>query len=297
MAVLALVTKIDKGQRQMPSNNGYINLWRDIEKQPWSDDAVAFGVFTKLMLRVQHKSYVTEYKGLKVALQPGERVLSYPDIVDMFKQVTDRYHAIRLIKKFKSLSQVYTRELKENNVHLGFVLGFFGWEKWQNCTTPQTTPATTPEALNLKALQVGKTTPQTTPQTTHINNNVLNKLKDNACFDNMPVPETFLKERSDAFDDFWKLWSDAKKLVGGKNTAPKAKTKTKFLNETFPASKVRKLGVEMFDREVETMLDLVWLAHDSIAKHKKTNTRSDWFNCESMWPAKFLSNAQWRDEA
>jgi uncharacterized protein YdaU (DUF1376 family) len=111
------------------------------------------------------------------------------------------------------------------------------------------------------------------------------------------VKQDYLEERTLAFDDFWKQWGDNKKMLGGSNTAPRAATKTKFLNQTFPASKVRVMGIEAFNQEVELMLDLAWNAHSDIAKNDKANAESSWFNYRSMYPAKFLSNAQWRDEA
>jgi uncharacterized protein YdaU (DUF1376 family) len=109
--------------------------------------------------------------------------------------------------------------------------------------------------------------------------------------------QDYLEERTLAFEDFWKQWSDNKKMVGKTNTAPKSSVKTKFLNQTFPASKVRSMGIEAFNQEIELMLDLAWNAHADIAKNDKANTESSWFNYRSMYPAKFLSNAQWRDEA
>ena len=111
------------------------------------------------------------------------------------------------------------------------------------------------------------------------------------------VKQDYIEERNLAFEDFWKQWSDNKKMVGKINTAPKSTVKTKFLNQTFPASKVRAMGIEAFNQEVELMLDLAWNAHSDIAKNDKANTESSWFNYRSMYPAKFLSNAQWRDQA
>ena len=111
------------------------------------------------------------------------------------------------------------------------------------------------------------------------------------------VKQDYLQERTTAFDDFWMQWGDNKKMVGKVNTAPKATVKAKFLNQTFPASKVRAIGLESFNEEVELMLDLAWNAHSDIAKHDKTKTESSWFNYRSMYPSKFLSNAQWRDQA
>ena len=53
-----------KGKDSMPSKNGYVNLWRDINEQPWSSDELIYGVFVKLMTTVQHKPYSTEFKGV-----------------------------------------------------------------------------------------------------------------------------------------------------------------------------------------------------------------------------------------
>jgi len=128
----------------------------------------------------------------------------------------------------------------------------------------------------------------------------INQLKDMHDLVNqaaLPVNQDYLEERTLAFNDFWMQWGDNKKMVGKVNTAPKSTVKTKFLNQTFPASKVRAMGVESFNEEVELMLDLAWNAHSDIAKHDKTNTQSSWFNYRSMYPSKFLSNAQWRDQA
>ena len=128
----------------------------------------------------------------------------------------------------------------------------------------------------------------------------INQLKDMHDLVNqaaLPVNQDYLEERTLAFNDFWMQWGDNKKMVGKVNTAPKSTVKTKFLNQTFPASKVRAMGVESFNEEVELMLDLAWNAHSDIAKHDKTKTESSWFNYRSMYPSKFLSNAQWRDQA
>ena len=135
--------------------------------------------------------------------------------------------------------------------------------------------------------------------------NRLDKNKDMIDLGNQPplfsdekeVKQDYLEERTLAFDDFWRQWGDNKKMVGKVNTAPKSTVKTKFLNQTFNASKVRAMGIDAFNEEVELMLDLAWNAHSDIAKHDKTKTESSWFNYRSMYPSKFLSNAQWRDQA
>jgi len=288
----ATVTNINQGKREMPSENGYVSLWRDINKQAWSKNVFYYGVFTKLLTMVQYKDYSTTYKNVDVDLKSGEFVTCYSDIMNMFNEFTDKDHAKRIVKKFKSLGQIYTRELKDGKVNIGFILGFKGWNKWQIQTPPPTTPLTPPESANLKALEGGKTTPKTTPQTTHINNNVFNNLKRDAGFDNQRI--SFLELRENAFNHFWQTWSDAKKLLGAKNTATKSKTKTKFLG-MFPDSMVNRLGEKCFNDEINDLCKLAWIAHSDIAEKDSTGQQSDWFNHRNMWPDKFLSNKQWRE--
>ena len=290
----ANVYQLHEGQRVMPSKNGYVNLWRDINEQPWSSDELAYSVFIKLLSTVQHKPRDIVYKGKPVHLESGEWAIDYPQIVGMFKGIKDKEHARRIIKKFKSLSQVYTKPLKNGSVHIGFVIGFNGWEKWQNCTTPQTTPQTTPNSTDLKVLEGGKTTPQTTPQTTHKNNNDLNNNKEYA---GSATPPVHSELRKNAFNYFWKKWADCKELVGLKNKAPKEKTYTNNFAKLFTDSYINRIGVEAFKAEVNQMCAFALEAHQDIASKQGTNQTSDYFNHEKMWPAKFLSNKQWREQA
>lgn len=169
---------VHKLERAMPSENGYVNLWRDINKQSWASDALMYGLFTRLLTMVQHQAYTVDYKGISVALQPGEYVTDYATLADMFAQIRDKRHARQLIEKFVKLGQMQTREIKKNNRFCGLIIGFSGWKKWQNLSTPTGTPTGTPKAPNLKALDGGISTPTGTQFGTHINNNGLNNNKD-----------------------------------------------------------------------------------------------------------------------
>ena len=288
MSALAVVTNINQ-RREMPSNRGFAPLWRDIDNQPWykKHEGRYTAVFVQLLLKASTSDRIDTYRGQTSPLKPGQLARTYDQLANELGQTKSQIQNAFIM--FKKLGQITTKSDGKFTV--------ITLEKHAKFNTVNNTVNNTVKPLIECASSPILNTVNNTANNTQKNNSLEESLKDYAGQEAQPEPKTFLKERSDAFEDFWKLWSAAKKLVGGKNTAPKAKTKSKFLNETFPASKIRKIGVEMFDREVEAMLDLVWLAHDNIAKHRKTNTRSDWFNHESMWPAKFLSNAQWRDEA
>lgn len=291
----ATIHQLHEGQQAMPSKNGYVNLWRDINDQPWSRDELIYGVFVKLMTTVQHKPYSTEFKGITINLKAGERAVDYTQIVEMFSGVKDKEHAKRIIKKFKSLSQIYTKPLKNNGVHIGFIIGFFGWEKWQNRTTPLTTPRTTPNTTDLKAYREGKTTPRTTPRTTHINNNDLNKIKDNA------DPEALLTEkinevRKRGFEHFWKAWREGKKAIGVNQKPPKSETFKKNFLKAFPESYMKKIGNQGFVKEINAMLEIMSEAFSDIESCQEQGKRSDFENYVSMFPALFLTRKQWRDE-
>lgn len=283
-------------ERVMPSPNGYVKLWRDIDAQPWSDDAIIFGVFTKLLMRVSHKPRIKQFKGLDIPLQPGEEAIDYSDIIKMFKVIKDKDHARRIIKKFKSLSQVYTRELKDKNVNLGFIIGFFGWEKWQNCTTPQTTPQTTPKVTDIKGYKEGETTPKTTPQTTHINKNDLTKEKESVP-PVAPAPEkpTFLEEREDCFENLWAEWRDCKKNVGNTKKASKVAAKKKFMNDVFPASKVRKIGVPAMASEVDEIAMCAIEMHNALRADQDNGVKG-FHPIENMQLPKFFTHKYWEDQ-
>jgi hypothetical protein len=293
---LALVNKNNQ-RREMPSKNGYIKLWRDIKKQPfWKKDLEAKSIFIELIMAAQHTKKQVTYKNKVVSLDEGQLIISRTELGED-AGVDSESKIKRTLVKFDKLG-ITTRENVKHNGHIiGQIITLNNWEKWQNIDRSTDRPTDQSNVAYLKGLTGGSDRPTDQSTVQHCNNVSNNSLKEYAGQDAPLELETFLQERTDAFEDFWKTYSESKVLIGGKNKAPKAKTKSKFLNETFPASKIRKMGLEAFDQEVDSLLDLVWLVYSDIAQHKKTNTRSDWFNHENMWPAKFLSNAQWRDEA
>lgn len=286
------VTQFRTSEQKMPSENGYVNLWRDINNQKWSKDALYYSVFTKLLTLVQHKPYTFTYKGVKVALQAGEFAIDYAEVANLFNDITDKAHARRIVKKFVSLGQLYTRELKDGKVNIGFVVGFSGWKKWQNWDTPQDTPRDTPKVTNIEAYRGGENTPQDTPRVTHINNNDLNNKKNNAGSE--PQLDCS-KLRKKAFEYFWKNWSQAKKLIGRTNTAPKDKTYSKNFVALYPDSYIKRVGKKAFAADVTKAVEFALMAHGDIAENQGFNQESDYSNHASMYPAKFLGNKQWRE--
>lgn len=191
MSVLATVTNIKQSKKAMPSNNGFVILWRDVNKQDWSEESLPYAVFTKLLTYVQHKPYITEVNGIQIPLQAGEYAMSWVEVIALFKEIKDKSHARRIIKRFTSLNQVYTREVKKGGVNYGFVIGFTGWKKWQNGDTPLDTPLDTPKPANLKALEGGYDTPRDTPRDTQRNNNDFNNNKERVSKDTCKNSDEF----------------------------------------------------------------------------------------------------------
>ena len=293
---LALVHSNNQ-RREMPSKNGYIKLWRDIKKQSfWKKDLEAKSIFIELIMAAQHTQKQITYKGKLVSLKEGQCITSRTELGDDAGVDSDS-KIKRTLAKFDKLD-ITTRENVKHNGHIiGQIITLNNWEKWQNIDQSTDQPTDQSTVAYLKGLDSGSDQPSD-QSTDRLSNNVSNNsLKEYAGQEAPLAAKTFLQERSEAFEDFWKMWNECKKIIGGKNSAPKKISKTKFLNQTFPASKVNKMGLEAFDQEIELLLDLAWLAHNDIAENQKTNTESSWYNFRGMYPAKFLSNAQWRDEA
>jgi hypothetical protein len=275
---LAIVTHINQSKKAMPSGNGFVILWRDINKQVWSGESLPYAVFTKLLTRVQHKAYITEVNGLQIPLQPGEYAMSWADVTALFKEIKDKSHARRLIKRFESLSQVYTREVKKGGVNYGFIIGFTGWEKWQNADTPTDTPRDTPRSADLKASEGGHDTPHDTPLDTQRNNNVLNKLKESD-------RQAYLKLIDSAYAHTWKRWKSCKASIDKVDTSPKGKTLTNNFKKIFTQAYIRKNGEAGFRSEINQLCKFIDKAHSIEGFSRFRN----------MGLAAFLNEKQWRD--
>jgi hypothetical protein len=275
---LATVTPISQSKKIMPSGNGFVILWRDINKQVWSEEALPYAVFTKLLTRVQHKPYVAEINGIQIPLRAGEYAISWVEVIALFKDIKDKSHARRLIKRFESLSQVYTREVKKGNVNYGFIIGFTGWEKWQNADTPIDTPTDTPKPAEIKALTAGHDTPIDTPRDTQRNNNVLNNIKESD-------RQANLKRIESAYEHIWKKWKVCKSNIGKTDTSPKTKTFDKNFKSIFNSAYFNKNSQNDFKAEVNQICKFMEKAHAIQGFNR----------FENMQLPKFLNEKQWRD--
>ena len=222
MSKTAKIVNFNRGKQPMPSQNGYVNLWRDINKQPWSKQTLPFALFSKLLTKVQHKPYMCEVNGIKMQLLAGECAVSWSVILDMFDEIKDKSHARRIIKKFVSLSQIYTKEIKKGRVDYGFIIGISGWEKWQNCDTPTDTPTDTPEVTYLKCLNGYADTPRDTPTDTQRNNNDINNNKD-TCQKTKVFSHVPNQEITQLFAEILPSLPQPKKLTAARKSSIKAR--------------------------------------------------------------------------
>jgi hypothetical protein len=306
MSSTATVVNINRG-KPMPSSKGYVMAWRDIGKQTWYKKPEYLAIFTHIMLNATSKPMQYNRKGCDVNLLPGDYVTTYDALACVFN--LDKSKVRRILAVFEKQGQITKSLIAKNGINKGFVVTLTGWEKWQNTsvksdTQPDTQSDTQNDTLNITNIKgfsthtdtQNDTQPNTLPDTVLNNNifnkNILNKEKRNAGSATQPVNHS--KIRESGFEYFWKVWGNNKKLIGKINTAPKQTTKTKFLS-IMTESHVNKMGVEQFRAEINQICELINFAHNDIAEKQGTKQQSDFFNFESMYPAKFLGNKQWRD--
>lgn len=292
MSNLATVTHISQGKKDMPSKNGYVKLWRDAKNQPfWKKDLEAKSIFIELLMLAQHTHKAITYKGKALSLKSGQLVISRSELGELSGVDSDS-KVKRCLAKFEKLGQIGRENVKHNGHFIGQIITFLNWEKWQKSDQSTDQSTDQPRTAEIKALKGYSDQPIEQPTDQHSNNVSNNKIKEYAGSET-PLND-FLEIRESAFEHFWKTWSEAKKLVGLQNTAPKAKTKSKFMS-IFPASKIRSIGEQAFDEQINAMSEFAWNAHSDIASKRQIGESSDWFNHEKMWPAKFLGNRQWEE--
>ena len=270
----AQIVNIDRGKQQMPSKNGYVSLWRDIAKQPWYSDPVAISIFVDLLITASHQTRVIMFKGVNIQLLEGQVITTRKILGDRFKIISDS-KVKRTLEMFEKLGQITRVNRKSKGRSLGQIITVSNWEKWQKMGALIDQPIDQPVDQPIDQL----------------NNTYNNNYKDHACFENKP---THLVLRQNAFEHFWRTWSDAKKLINRTNTAPKSKTKDKFL-KIFTDAYLNKIGLDAFELEIDAMCELVTLAHNDICQKLGSYDKSDYFNYSSMYPALFITNKQWRD--
>lgn len=282
------VVSFKKGEG-MPSKNGYVSLWRDIQKQDWYKDSQAVHLFTHFLLTATNKSRETNFKGQPVYLNQGQLFITY----SLIEKVTgiSKEKARRLIGKFKKQGQISVLNITESNRIIGQIITILGYKKWQKSDTPTDTPTDTPETAEIKAFKGYTDTLPDTPTDTQ-NNNVLNNKEKSMTDSNESISQKpcYQEIRLKAFEHFWKTWSKSKKLVGKINTASKQKSKQKFLS-VLNESHVNKLGIDNFRTEISLMCELAIEAHQDISE----NQESSFYHFENMQPPKFISNKLWRE--
>lgn len=268
----------------MPSDKGYVALWRDIEKQPWYKDSECVHLFTHLMIKASRQSRNVEANKVQLELQEGQLYATYETLSRATGITPTKVR--RVIEKFEKLGQISIRKIKVNNRIVCQVITILGWKKWQKSDTPTDRPTDTPETAKTKGLSL---TPDTLPDTPtdRQNNNVLNNNKKNADKN----VSSHLEIRNKAFDYFWSKWSEGKKLIGKRNQAPKGETKTKFLS-IMTDSHVEKIGIDGFRFEMQFMADYI---EHCFADFAENQGKSDYFAFEKMYPNKFLGRKQWRE--
>lgn len=279
---------------QTPSSNGFVMLWRDLDKQPWYTDSVCVRVFIELVLRANFKQRSLKFKSSSVDLQRGQLITTV-SIISRKLRINEEWKVKRALEKFVNLNQIKKTNYLINGRSAGQVITILNYEKWQKTVPPTAPPTVPPETLNLKGLK-GDSVPPTVSPSVQLNNNVINNndinnIKEHACFENKPA---HIELRNKGFEHFWKTWGNAKRLISKTNTAPKQKAKSKFLS-IMSDTHVNKIGVDGFSEEINKMCDLAMFAHRDIQEKQDTGKQSDYFNYESMHPNKYLSNKQWRE--
>jgi hypothetical protein len=279
---LATVTDINQ-RRVMPSERGFAPLWRDIDKQPWyrKHEGRYTAVFIHLLLKASTSDRIDTYRGQTSPLKPGQLARTYEQLAKELGQTKSQVQNAFIM--FKKLGQITTKSDGKFTV--------ITLEKHAKFNTVNNTVNNTVKPLTECGLKPILNTGNNTANNTQKNNSLEESLKDAGSSEQRLG---FLEIREKAFEHFWKTWSDSKKLIGSKNTATKATTKSKFL-KIFTDSKVEHLGDEKFNAEINDLCQLAWLAHCDIAEKDKTREQSDWFNHRNMYPDKFLSNKQWRE--
>lgn len=292
MSNLANVTSINQGKSVMPSQNGFVRLWRDIRNQPyWKKDLEAKSIFVELMMSAQHVATQREYKGMTVLLNPGQMVLSSSDISKL-SGVDSTSKIERCLKKFEKLGQISRTTLKKMNRPVGQIITLLNYEKWQKIEQPSEQPSEQPETPNLKVVQGRCEQPVEQPTEQLSNNDLSNNLKDMMDSEEPIEVEkvNYPEIRNKAFEHFWKCWNNCKREINSSNTAGKPNAKVKFAN-LFPTKQIESKGVDWLKSEIKLMCDLAWKAHKD---YSQFGENSDYKSYKSMQPPRFFSNKAWR---
>lgn len=175
MASPATIHQLHKGQQAMPSKNGFITVWRDIQKQPWYKSPEHLAIFMHILTSATHQHRSVDFKGVPVSLLPGQFITTYKKLAETFG-IESESKVRRIVNKFIKLDQITKVNLKNGRTDIGLILTINNWEKWQKPDTPSDTPSDTPKVAYLKGLNGSADTHADTPSDTLNNNDINNKL-------------------------------------------------------------------------------------------------------------------------
>lgn len=283
-----------KGKDSMPSKNGFITVWRDIQKQPWYKSPEHVAIFLHILTSATHQARTIDYRGVSVNLLPGQFITTYKKLAETFG-IESESKVRRIISKFINLGQVSKLNLKKSRTDIGLILTIRNWEKWQKSDTPSDTLSDTPKVAYLKGSDGSADNHADTPSDT-LNNNDINNKKEYADPEALRI-EKINEVRVKGFEHFWKSWREGKKAIGVNQKPPKNETYRKNFLKAFPDSYMKKIGHKGFVKEINDMLDLLNEAFSDIESCQAQGRRSDFENYVTMFPALFLTRKQWREEA
>jgi DNA replication protein DnaD len=92
--------------------NGYIKLWRDIEKQPWYNDSQAVHLFLHILLKATHVERQAIFGGKVVLLEPGQFVTGRNKL--SAETGINRSKIERCLKLFEACGQIEQRTSSVN---------------------------------------------------------------------------------------------------------------------------------------------------------------------------------------
>ena len=164
-----------KGNDSMPSKNGFITVWRDIQKQPWYKSPEHVAIFLHILTSATHQGRTVDYRGVSVNLLPGQFITTYKKLAETFG-IESESKVRRIISKFIKLGQVSKLNLKKSRTDVGLILTIRNWEKWQKSDTPSDTPSDTSKVAYFKGAKGSADTPSDTPSDTLNNNDINNNL-------------------------------------------------------------------------------------------------------------------------
>lgn len=273
------------------SGNGYIALWRDIEKQPWYKNHEQKAVFIHLLLKAAYKPCTIAFKGVQVNILQGQCVTSLNELSRELNISLDKVR--RAIESFKKLGQVST-VLVGSGTNKRTVYTLRNWVKFQSnssendhtlTATQNHTQNHTPNTAEIKGLDGNDHTQNHTQNhtltATHNNNKEIKDING--------VSET----RQKGFEIFWSQWRKFKRELHPMAKQPegqKAKAREKF-NKHFTEQRIAKSGVESFKQEISSMCDFINEVKDDLMNHNG----SLYFQYRNMYPQKFISLEQWKD--